>query len=142
MSEFQIAAKAFIVSPKGQLLLYKKNIEEAWDLPGGVLAQGENPISGLQKLVHEQIGLDIEILLPLDVQHFIGTNGKNTTLLIFLVQSGNTNIDLNGSGAQHEWTSVDENNSDLPKWLMPAIKNYSSIQFNQIVKYIDRGNQM
>ncbi|PIS42711.1 MAG: NUDIX hydrolase [Candidatus Kerfeldbacteria bacterium CG08_land_8_20_14_0_20_40_16] len=57
-------ASAIITDSKGQLLLVRRKMNPRkgyWDLPGGFLEEGENPINGLKREMKEELGIDIEI---------------------------------------------------------------------------------
>jgi ADP-ribose pyrophosphatase YjhB (NUDIX family) len=56
-------ASALIVDDAGRVLLARRAIEpdkDKWDLPGGFLEEGEHPLDGLRRELHEETGLDIE----------------------------------------------------------------------------------
>jgi ADP-ribose pyrophosphatase YjhB (NUDIX family) len=62
-------ACALVVDPEGRLLLARRAHEPyagKWDLPGGFLEEGEEPLDGLRRELLEETGLDVE---PLD---FVG----------------------------------------------------------------------
>lgn len=40
---------------------------EAWDLPGGALDYGEDPVAGITREIKEETGLDVKNLKPFDV---------------------------------------------------------------------------
>ncbi|MBN1503072.1 NUDIX domain-containing protein [Candidatus Woesearchaeota archaeon] len=65
MSKFFIGVKALIVH-NGKVLLIKRShkyenydAHEFWDIPGGRLNFGEEPIEGLKREVYEETGLEI-----------------------------------------------------------------------------------
>lgn len=62
---FRSAVRALIIDDDDHALLVKfvfPNGIEAWALPGGGLDDGESPADGLQRELHEELGLtDIEI---------------------------------------------------------------------------------
>ena len=53
-------AGAVFVNPAGHVLLVKPNYRDHWQLPGGILEDGEAPHDGCRREVAEEIGLDIE----------------------------------------------------------------------------------
>lgn len=53
-------AGAVFVNPAGHVLLVKPNYRDHWQLPGGILEDGEAPHEGCRREVAEEIGLDIE----------------------------------------------------------------------------------
>jgi len=55
-------ASALITNNKGQVLLVKRGIKPKfgyWDLPGGFLEEGEDPIQGLKREMKEELGVEI-----------------------------------------------------------------------------------
>ena len=54
-----------LIERAGQILLTRGK-EIQWDLPGGRLHIGEDPIDGLRREIREELRLDIE---PLDIIH-------------------------------------------------------------------------
>jgi len=53
-------AAAVFVNPAGQVLLVKPNYRDHWQLPGGILEDGEAPHDGCRREVAEELGIDIE----------------------------------------------------------------------------------
>jgi ADP-ribose pyrophosphatase YjhB (NUDIX family) len=53
-------AGAVFVNPAGHVLLVKPNYRDHWQLPGGILEDGEAPHDGCRREVAEELGLDIE----------------------------------------------------------------------------------
>jgi NAD+ diphosphatase len=59
-------AGALVVDGKGRVLLARRRAEPfrgRWDIPGGFLEEGEHPLDGLRRELHEETGLEVE---PLD----------------------------------------------------------------------------
>lgn len=48
----------------GKVLMTKRNAEprkDTWNLPGGFLESGEDPIEGLRREIREELGVEIEV---------------------------------------------------------------------------------
>ncbi|MFC2135133.1 NUDIX domain-containing protein [Bacteroidota bacterium] len=79
--EFAIAVKALIINSKGEILSVKRRPNDVhssgkWDIPGGRLEHyEENPFDGLKREVMEETGLEVEILNPLQIDHFVRDDG-------------------------------------------------------------------
>jgi ADP-ribose pyrophosphatase YjhB (NUDIX family) len=57
---------ALVVDGEGRVLLARRRAEPfrgRWDIPGGFLEEGEHPLDGLRRELHEETGLEVE---PLD----------------------------------------------------------------------------
>jgi 8-oxo-dGTP diphosphatase len=57
-------ASAFILDGDGRVLLARRAIEPdagLWDVPGGFLEEGEDPVDGLRRELREETGLEIEV---------------------------------------------------------------------------------
>lgn len=70
-------AAAVIVENK-RVLLTKRAIEpykDCWDLPGGFLELGEDPVVGLHREIDEELGATIEIVKFLG--HYVGNYGDD-----------------------------------------------------------------
>ncbi len=126
MEESGIAVKAYIVDA-ARLLVVKRAIDDnhyagKWDLPGGRLAAGEDPFEGLRRETKEETGLDIEILLPIDVQHFARDDGRVITMIIFLCRAMTGNVVLSGEHEGYGWVGIKDRKSH-PEWLARATDN-------------------
>lgn len=58
-------ASAVLVDEQGRVLLARRGVEPElgkWDLPGGFLEEGEEPLDGLRRELHEETGLEVEPL--------------------------------------------------------------------------------
>lgn len=58
-------ASAVLVDGAGRVLLARRAVEPdlgRWDLPGGFLEEGEEPLAGLRRELREETGLDVEPL--------------------------------------------------------------------------------
>jgi ADP-ribose pyrophosphatase YjhB (NUDIX family) len=63
-------ASAVVVDGEGRVLLARRAIEPdlgKWDLPGGFLEEGEEPVDGLRRELREETGLEVEPLAFLGV---------------------------------------------------------------------------
>lgn len=57
-------ASAIITNSQGQLLLVKRNMNPRkgyWDLPGGFLEEGEDPIKGLKREMKEELNVNVKV---------------------------------------------------------------------------------
>lgn len=128
MKNFRIAVKAFIIKDN-KLLLLRRRSDDAhspgkWDIPGGRLDIGENPFLGMKREAKEETGLDIEIKLPLDIQHFTRDDGQEITMIIFLCEPTSDNIKLSEEHQEFKWVDVGSPKEVVPDWLRVPLENY------------------
>ena len=129
-SNFRVAAKAFIIND-GKLLLVKRRPNDVhrpdeWDIPGGRLEPGENPLEGLRREVREEAGIDVEIVCPLHVQHFTRDDNQKITMIIFLCKPLATAVRLSGEHTDYRWADP----ADAPPWLIGAVSNFLRFKHN------------
>lgn len=119
-ASFAISVKSYIVKD-GKLLIVKRkpsNVHYAgkWDIPGGRIKLGENPIDGVRRETREETGLEVEILMPIDVQQFTRDDGQKITMIIFLCRPVTRDIKISDEHEDYKW--VDVKDAQLhPIWL-------------------------
>ncbi len=131
-NNFRNAAKAFIVSD-GKLLILKRRPNDAhkpgaWDVPGGRLEPGESPFEGLKREAMEEANLAIEIIMPLDVHHFIRDDGQKITLMIFLCKLVRGELKLSEEHTEYKWLDLNSSAEEFPEWLSKPIENYKKLK--------------
>lgn len=134
MDNFRNAAKAFIVKD-GKLLLLKRRPNDVympgtWDNPGGRLEAGENPYTGLQRETKEETGLDIEVLMPLDVHYFTRDDGQQITLMIFVCKLKSENIQLSEEHTEYQWKNLIDPIEEFPAKFQCCVKRYNQLFSN------------
>jgi len=135
MDDFRIAVKAFI-REKNKILLLKRRTNDThkpntWDIPGGRLALGENPYEGLKRETKEETGLDIEIIMPIDVHHFTRDDKQKITMIIFLCKPISKDIILSEEHQEYKWLEIDKK-EEFPDWLKPIL---DKIENNLIIDH-------
>jgi 8-oxo-dGTP diphosphatase len=78
-------AGALCVDERGRVLLARRREEPfrgRWDIPGGFLEEGEHPLDGVRRELHEETGLEIEPLEFLGVwmDRYGGDSAAEATL--------------------------------------------------------------
>jgi ADP-ribose pyrophosphatase YjhB (NUDIX family) len=86
-------ASAVLVDAAGRVLLGRRAVEPElgkWDLPGGFLGEGEEPLTGLRRELREETGLDVEPLSFLGAwvdSYGDGADAEATLNLYWLVRA-------------------------------------------------------
>ncbi|MBI2573837.1 MAG: NUDIX domain-containing protein [Candidatus Wildermuthbacteria bacterium] len=132
MENFRIAVKAFIIKD-GKALLIKRRSNDAhkpgqWDIPGGRMEFGENPLDGVLREAKEEVSLDIAIVFPLLVQHFTRDDGQTITMIIFLCKPLSDSVKLSEEHAEYRWVSAENEAELFPAWLLPVRDNFLRVQ--------------
>lgn len=131
MDKFRLAAKAFIVKD-GKLLLVKRASDEIqkpniWEIPGGRLEIGEDPVSGLKREIKEEAGIDIEVLHPFSVRHFTRVDGQTVTLLIFLCKALNDNIKISKEHSDFEWVALEKMKEKIAEFYYKEVDDFKKL---------------
>jgi 8-oxo-dGTP diphosphatase len=135
-----IAVKSFIVNRKGELLVIKreKNDEHkpgVWEIAGGRLEPGEDPVEGLKRETKEETGLEIEVLNPLGIHHFTRDDGQKITMVVFLCKPLTEKVKLSKEHTKDEWLDLD---ADISK-LFPAYhKEVKAFKLYFRSRYLDQ----
>jgi 8-oxo-dGTP diphosphatase len=121
MENFRIAVKSFIVQ-EGKLLVIKRRSDDVhkpgqWDIPGGRLELGEDPIEGLKRETREETNLEVDIVLPLEVRHFSREDGQKITMIIFLCRFLGGELKLSREHQEYEWVNIEKDTDKIPSWL-------------------------
>ena len=132
MDNFRNAAKAFIIKD-GKVLLIKRRPNDphkpgAWDIPGGRLELGEDPFDGLKREVKEEINLEVEIIMPISVNHFVRDDGQKITLTIFLCKILNREIKLSEEHSEYQWVALEDAPKQVSNFFDPTFANLKRIK--------------
>lgn len=104
-----------VIQHEGKFLFTKRVDSYApyhgrWQLPGGGLEFGENPVQALHREIREELGVEIKNikLIP-----FIDTRVRNNWQGIFIsfhchLENPNTEITLNEEASEYRWFMRDE----------------------------------
>ena len=133
MEKFAIAVKSFIVKDN-KLLILRRSLDAphkpgAWDIPGGRLDVGENPYAGLKRETLEETGIDIEVLHPLNIHHFVRDDGQQITMLIFLCQPLEEPIKISAEHSEYSWEPINSCHEKIT-WLNEEIKRFNQLHRN------------
>jgi len=123
---FRCAAKALIYH-QGSILVIKRRPNDVhrpaeWDIPGGRMEPGENPYDALAREAREEIKMDIEIILPIEVQHFVRQDGQKIALTIFLCTAESDTATLSEEHTEYRWLNLQTEKNQFPAWIQTAIE--------------------
>lgn len=95
-----------------------------WELPGGGLENGENPIDGLKREVKEETGLDITVDAPLSVRHFQRVDGPFVYLTIFVCTPNTQTIKLSHEHDAYDWLDIANAKQKIAEFYFHEIDEY------------------
>lgn len=135
MSKFFIGVKALIQNKKGEILLIKRSnkykgcIGEVWDIPGGRIEFGEEPIDGLKREVMEETGIEIDkVKHILDTSTVYKNESKQIVRITYLASIKNENLKLSHEHTNNIWIRPKDIDFEIKdKLLEKAIKKLSSL---------------
>ncbi|MBI2124105.1 MAG: NUDIX domain-containing protein [Candidatus Wildermuthbacteria bacterium] len=133
MENFRIAVKSFIVQ-EGKLLVIRRRSDDVhkpgqWDIPGGRLELGEDPIEGLKRETREETNLEINIVLPIEVRHFTREDGQKITMIIFLCRLLGGELKLSKEHQEYEWVNAEKDTDKVPSWLSSVRDTFVKYNF-------------
>ena len=105
---FAVTQKAVLLGPEPERrLLLLENEDGVWELPGGQLRVGEQPVPGLQRAIRETTGLDIDVDEPvLSTAWEIDGGGAFAT--IYSAHSPTESATLAGDHVRAVWLDAEE----------------------------------
>ncbi|MDO8425499.1 MAG: NUDIX domain-containing protein [bacterium] len=110
MAKIHLHQKAVILNKEEKFLVLKATYKGLkWDLPGGALEFPELHNASLKREVREEAGLDIENIVPLDIQ--TAYNQEKDDYIIFIgykcaALSGA--VTVSSEHSEHAWVTKDE----------------------------------
>ena len=131
-----VAVKAVILRGSMALILRRHAADEfhadVWDLPGGRVAWGENPLDALRREVHEETGLTVRHAAPILVWDTQLASQTHLVGVTFLVECDEAPARVSAEHADFRWVEMDAGQRDhpdpLPAWLDAVLDAVSKIQ--------------
>ncbi|MDO8536998.1 MAG: NUDIX hydrolase [bacterium] len=113
MKNFGVSQKAVLFDSGGKLLaLQRSNTHPykplTWDLPGGDLSFGEDPLAGIVREVNEETGLNVRGLKPFDVEAQVTPNNDFWITIAYRTQNFDGDIKLSYEHSDFKWLSPQE----------------------------------
>jgi 8-oxo-dGTP diphosphatase len=126
-----IAVKGFILKDNEVLLVKREendvNSPGVWEVPGGRIDPGENPIQALQREVKEETGLGICVGQPFAVESFVRDDGQQIVMIHFICEMEKGELALSHEHTEFEWV---EKGKVIEK-ISPYFK-YATTEFNKL----------
>lgn len=107
------ATRAFIVSPKGKVLIIREAQEYEggyqtgkYDLPGGKIEPGESAVDATKREVGEEAGLEVEVGQPIFVSEWypvIGGEKRQIVGVFFVCRPTTTAVTLSDDHDDYQW---------------------------------------
>ena len=108
----EVCVKAVLINAKNEVLLLQRHPDSigggSWDLPGGMLEEGEKPEDGLRREIQEETGIEVATLAPIYTDGAIPHKvGHYTVWIWFKGVYEHGNIELDQENTAFTWVSLD-----------------------------------
>lgn len=112
-NKISVSQKIVILNREGKILTVRRSNTAPvrplhWDLPGGILDYGEDPIQGITREVKEETGLTIEKPEPFDVEAQIESDAAFWVTIAYKALSITENVVLSYEHDDFKWISPQE----------------------------------
>jgi|ERR1035438_1891993 8-oxo-dGTP diphosphatase len=126
MNDKTIVAKTFVINSNGLILTLRRSKTDihrplTWDLPGGGVEFGEDPVDAVIRETNEEAGI---IINNPKIFNVTSKNDNGYVIrLLFYVYTDNENVKLSSEHDQFKWVTIDEYiNLALPDYHKDAAK--------------------
>lgn len=126
---------AFVLDPDGNVLLARRAYEPdagKWDVPGGFLEEGEDPVDGLRRELQEEAGIEVEVgdFVGVFVDSYGDRSGAKSVLnLVWEVRIVEGEPTPNDDVSELRWFPKDELPEDVElafRWLAGGLRDWSA----------------
>lgn len=113
MNKTGVSQKAVILNKEGRFLIIQRSATapsnpHKWDLPGGDLDFGENPIEGILREIKEETSLTIKEIKPFDVYSNINDIGDFWVTIAYIAKAVSEKVNLSYEHNDFKWINVKE----------------------------------
>ena len=110
MFEFKVEMKAIIRNSKGKILAVQRCGEQdveggIWDIPGGRLFGGEDPVDWLKRRIREETGMKVKIKRPFNVWSFMPNNLLQVVVITMVADYVESQIRLSEENSDYKWVT-------------------------------------
>ncbi len=111
MKPIHITQKAVIFNREGKILAIRRSKTAPtcplhWDLPGGELDWGEEPVAGMEREIKEETGLKVDKVTPFDIIARVYESGEYWVSIGYQVVSRSNKVKLSYEHDQWKWVSA------------------------------------
>jgi len=105
--------KAFIFDKNGKFLTIRRTKTAPsnplkWDLPGGDLEFGEDPLKSIVREIKEESGFIVESLIPFDIEAHINSQGDYWVTIAFKTFIIKGKLSISWEHDLYKWVTIDE----------------------------------
>lgn len=100
-----VSVRGVIVNSRGHILILQRTTDDGWELPGGRLGTGEDPVEGLQREIAEETSLSVDIAEILRANSWVNDEGQGRFAVHYHCYASKRTVDLS---AEHtDWTWIE-----------------------------------
>ena len=86
----------------------------------------------MKREAREEVGLEIDILAPLDLYHFMREDGQSTTMIVFLCRPKSEDIKLSKEHIEYEWVPLRQCKEKLYPAYHRTVDRYFRFGFDRL----------
>jgi len=83
--------------------------------------------------VKEEVGIDIEVLYPFNLRHFVREDGQTITMLIFLCKTPYEEIKISEEHSEYEWLDLNISKEKLNKYFHEDVDIFRKIDLGRLI---------
>lgn len=127
MPKSYFAMKTIVLNKDRILLLKRKEVfmKNFWDIPGGRVGFGENPVKSLLREVREEAGISVKMVKPIRVWSFFKDKNTQVFGLTVLTETKDKKINLGDEHSDYKWVKPkDVKELDVGKGIFNDIREF------------------
>lgn len=95
-----------VLEHEGAVLVLRQPHRGGWSLPGGLLDRGEDPRTGVEREVHEETGLVVEVGLPVAAQ--VNAQVRRVDVIYRVRVPSRPRVQAGGEAQRAQWLTPQE----------------------------------